>query len=156
MQNLPAELKLDIIQNVDILELENVCKLDNHWRQFCKANEKTIIKFYLNKYMNKYDHFIDFDKNTTLSTLQWKFKLLKRDLKESRFYNDEFPNIVLKVLSIYKMSRDVNLLDLVKTLMNRNPTQYEYRIITESLAMSNVDIKNINRLVQRHIYGASM
>ncbi|NBU33903.1 hypothetical protein EB118_02140 [bacterium] len=137
MEKLPIELKFDVIKNVDIFDLHKVCKLDKSWREFCKANKTPLMKMYLRKHNQRFSD----------DSIDASFRFLIRRLKESRFYNNEFPKIVLNISKEQQPSSN-----LIRSYLNRQPTKYELMVIKEAMNGYNYSEEDIKHLVRRHIY----
>ena len=127
------ELKLELIKNVDIFELDAICKLDKNWKEFCQSNKKFIKKLYLTKHNVSY----------TDSDVDIFFRLLYKQLKIDRFYKDDFPLIVLK---------SQGKKELLRVHLNREPTKYELMVLRDASNMNIVSIKDIKHLIKMHVY----
>jgi len=149
MDTLPTELKYEILETINPIDLKNVCDLDKNWMLFCKSNSISIMRMFLRKYGRKYDLGDSDDLTRT------KFKVLLRWLKEEKLYKEEFPKLLSKLVDLAKMVGDnppskqfYN--KMLEFFLKRKPTKYEIFAMTDVIKYKNANM--INNAIKSHIY----
>lgn len=109
MKELPNELLFNIIEKTDILDMDKICNINKHFKNFCKKNRLQIMKIFLVKHKK-------YIPSETKDEIITSFKILYARIKADNYYKEKFPYIILEISNRFRGSSLPMNHDIIKNI----------------------------------------